>query len=94
MEEPGSETPNATHELASLEALERRVLGMAESLRDERKARSEAESEARVLRERVRERDLQIVLLKKQIEGDDLRTTIRTRVEALLQRIDELEREG
>ena len=67
---------------------------MAEALREARKARSVAESDANVLREQVRERDLQIVLLKKQIEGDDLRTSVRTRVEALIRRIDELEREG
>ena len=67
---------------------------MAEALREARKARSTAESDANVLREQVRERDLQIVLLKKQVEGDDLRTSVRTRVEALISRIDELEREG
>ncbi len=76
------------------EELERRVLAMAVALREARRAGNAANSEANVLRERVRERDLQIVLLKKQIEGDDLRTSVRTRIEALLRRIDELEREG
>ena len=74
--------------------LERRVLAIAEALREARKAQAAAESSANVLREQVRERDLQIVLLKKQIEGDDLRTSVRTRVEALIKRIDELEREA
>ena len=76
------------------EELERRVVAMAEALREARKARRAAESDANVLREQVRERDLQIVLLKKQVEGDDLRTSVRTRVESLISRIDELEREG
>ncbi len=76
-----------------LEELERRVLAMAKALREARKARAAAESDANILREQVRDRDLQIVLLKKQVEGDDLRTSVRTRVEALIKRIDDLERE-
>lgn len=78
----------------ALEELERRVLAMAKALREARKARTAAESDANILREQVRDRDLQIVLLKKQVEGDDLRTSVRTRVEALIKRIDDLEREA
>ena len=77
-----------------LEDLERRVLAMAEAYKAARLARQEAEAEASMLRNRLQERDMQIVLLKKQVEGDDLRTTVRSRVESLLKRIDELEREG
>lgn len=80
--------------LAVLDELEERVLAMAKALRDARKACAAAEAEANALRERVQARDLEIVLLKKQVEGDDLRTTIRARVESLLQRIDELEQQG
>ena len=78
----------------SLEELERRVLAMAEALLEARRERKAAAAEASALREQVRERDLRIALLKKQVEGDDLRTTVRARVEALLRRVDELEREG
>lgn len=84
--------PGTAHE--PFAELERRVLAMAEALREARKAQTAAESSAIALREQVRERDLQIVLLKKQIEGDDLRTSVRARVEALIKRIDELEREA
>lgn len=90
----GEDGPTPATAREPFEELERRVLAMAEALREARKARSAAESDATVLREQVRERDLQIVLLKKQVEGDDLRTSVRTRVEALIRRIDELEREG
>ncbi|MCY4593825.1 MAG: hypothetical protein OXC19_03375 [Bryobacterales bacterium] len=77
-----------------LEELERRVLAMAEAYKAARLARRDAEAEANALRNQLQERDMQIVLLKKQVEGDDLRTTVRARVESLLKRIDELEREG
>ncbi len=94
MQDRGSQTPKVGDEPAGLQELERRVLAMAELLREARKARRAAESEVRTLRERVRERDLRIVLLTRQADGDDLRNSVRTRVEALLKRIDELEREG
>ena len=77
-----------------LEELEQRVLAMAEAYKAARLARRDAEAEASALRNRLQERDIQILLLKKQVEGDDLRTTVRSRVESLLKRIDELEREG
>ena len=77
-----------------LEQLESRVLAMADALRDARKARRAAETEAAILRDQVQDRDMQVAVLKKQLEGDDLRSTVRARVEALVQRIDELEREG
>ena len=77
-----------------LEEFERRVLAMAEAYKAARLARRDAEAEANALRNQLQERDMQIVLLKKQVEGDDLRTTVRARVESLLKRIDELEREG
>ena len=76
-----------------LEELERRVLAMAEACKAARLARRTAEAEANTLRDRLQERDMEIVLLKKQVEGDDLRTTVRSRVEALLKRIEELARE-
>lgn len=77
-----------------LEELEQRVMSMAEALKEARQARRNAESEANTLRDAVQERDLQIAVLKKQLEGDDLRTGVRARVEALIRRVDELEREG
>lgn len=77
-----------------LEELEQRVLSMATALKEARQARRDADAEANTLRDAVQERDLQIAVLKKQLEGDDLRTGVRARVEALIRRVDELEREG
>lgn len=80
--------------LTPIDELEERVLAVAEALREARAARRAAEAEVVELRETVQQRDMQIVLLKQQVGGDDLRTTVRTRVEALLRRLDELERDG
>ena len=85
---------SAADVLEQLQKLEQRVTAIAEELRDARKARRAAEAEANSLREQCHNHELEIVLLKKKLEGDDLRTTVRTRVESLLRRIDELEEEG
>lgn len=77
-----------------LEELEQRVLSMASALKEARQARRDAVAEANTLRDALQERDMQIVVLKKQLEGDDLRTGVRARVEALIRRVDELEQEG
>ena len=91
VEQPESSTADV---LEQLQRLEQRVTAIAEELRDARKARRAAEAEANSLREQCHNHELEIVLLKKKLEGDDLRTTVRTRVESLLRRIDELEGEG
>lgn len=87
-ESPSGERPDL------LEELEQRVLSMAAALKEARQARRDADAEANTLREAVQERDMQIAVLKKQLEGDDLRTGVRARVEALIRRVDELEQEG
>lgn len=87
-EPPSGERPDL------LEELEQRVLSMAAALKEARQARRDADAEANTLREAVQERDMQIAVLKKQLEGDDLRTGVRARVEALIRRVDELEQEG
>ncbi len=91
--EPSPES-SSTGVLEQFERLERRVTAIVEELREARKARRAAEAEANTLREQCRNHELQIMLLKKKLEGDDLRTTVRARVESLLRRIDELEQEG
>ena len=80
--------------LEQLERLEQRVIAIAQELLEARKARRAAQAEANSLREQCRNHELQIMLLKKKLEGDDLRTTVRARVESLIRRIDELEQEG
>ena len=76
------------------EALERRVLAMAQALVGAREARLEAESKVKALQERVRKQDAEIARLKDEIGNDGLRESVRTRLESLLKRIDELERQG
>lgn len=96
MEEQHPETPSESSDANALdpfEELEERVIAMVAELREARKARLTAESEAATLRERCQDFEMEIALLKKKLEGDDLRTTVRTRVEALLQRIDEMEQD-
>lgn len=87
-ESPSGERPDL------LEELEQRVLSMATALKEARQARRDADAEANTLRDALQERDMQIVVLKKQLEGDDLRSGVRARVEALIRRVDELEQEG
>ncbi len=94
MPEQPAQASDGGDALSSLDELEQRVLAMARELQGARAALKAAEPDASVLRERIQERDLEIALLKKQVDGDDLRTTIRARVEALLKRVDELERGG
>ena len=75
------------------EALERRVLAMAQALVEAREARLEAESKVEALQEKVRKRDAEIARLKDEVGDDTLRESVRTRLESLLKRIDELERQ-
>lgn len=86
-----SSKPTTEPELRLFDSLEVRVLAMSEALKEAREARRAAESKLRSLQEKVRDRDMRIVLLKKKVEQDDLRNAVRTRVEALIRRIDELE---
>ena len=76
------------------EALERRVLAMAQALVGAREARLEAESKVKALQVRVRTQDAEIARLRDEIGNDGLRESVRTRLESLLKRIDELERQG
>lgn len=76
------------------EALERRVLAMAQALVGAREARLEAESKVKALQGRVRKQDAEIARLKDEIGNDRLRESVRTRLESLLKRVDELERQG
>jgi hypothetical protein len=77
-----------------LEKLERRVLVLMAELEAAREARWRAEAEVDGLRQQVLDQDSRIVLLEKQQDCDELRRAVRERVEALLQRVDKLEREG
>lgn len=80
--------------LRLLEKLERRVLVLMAELEAAREARWRAEAEVDGLRQQVLDQDSRIVLLEKQQDCDELRRAVRERVEALLQRVDKLEREG
>ncbi len=80
--------------LVFLEKLERRVLALVEELREARAARRQAETEAVGLRQLVLERDSRIALLQKNLDCDEVRRAARERVQALLRRVEELEREG
>lgn len=75
------------------EALEGRVHAMAGALREAREAWRAADLSARDLGEQVRERDLEIARLKDEIGNDELRSSVRLRIESLIRRIDELERQ-
>lgn len=88
----GPATSNRHRGLDVLEQLERRVLDLVGELLAAREARRNAESEAERLREQLQERDALIASLKQKLEGDDVRKLVRERLEALLQRIDEMER--
>ena len=90
----GSAASSRDSGLDLLEQLERRVLDLVGELRDAREARRTAEAEAMGLREQVQERDTRIISLEQELEGDDVRRLVRERLEALLRRIDEMEREN
>jgi len=80
--------------LGSFDELERRVLALVEKLREARTQRVQAELEIGRLRDQLRERDTQIVVLKDELRSDGTRDAVKRRVEALLRKVAELEREG
>ncbi len=80
--------------LGSFDELERRVLALVEQLREARTQRVRAELELGRLRDQLRERDTQIVVLKDELRSDGTRDAVKRRVEALLRKVAELEREG
>ena len=88
----GPATSSRHSDLDVLEQLERRVLDLVGELLAAREARRNVEAEVKLLREQVQERDALIASLKQKLEGDDVRKVVRERLEALLQRIDEMER--
>ncbi len=81
-------------DLGSFGELERRVLALVEKLREARTQRVQAELEIGRLRDQLRERDTQIVVLKDELRSDGTRDAVKRRVEALLRKVAELEREG
>ena len=81
-------------DLSPLGELERRVLGLVEQLREARTQRVQAELEVERLREELRDRDTQIIVLRDEVRSDRTRDAVKRRVEALLQKVAELEREG
>ena len=87
---PAASSPSSGLEI--LEQLERRVLDLVGELLAAREAQRNAEAEAERLRDQVQERDTLIASLKHKLEGDDVRNLVRERLEALLRRIDEMER--
>lgn len=87
-------TPSQGDELGPLGELEQRVLGLVEQLREARTQRVQSEREIERLREELRDRDTQIIVLKDELRSDSTRDAVKRRVEALLQKVIELEREG
>ena len=81
-------------DLGPLGELERRVLGLVGQLREARTQRVQAELEVERLREELRDRDTQIIVLRDELRSDSTRDAVKRRVEALLQKVAELEREG
>lgn len=81
-------------DLGSFGELERRVLSLVEQLREARTQRVQAELEIGRLRDQLRERDTQIVVLKDELRSDRTRDAVKRRVEALLRKVGDLEREG
>ena len=81
-------------DLGPLGELERRVLGLVEQLREARTQRVRTELEVERLREELRDRDTQIIVLRDELRSDSTRDAVKRRVEALLQKVAELEREG
>ncbi len=90
LESPASQEDD----LGSFDELERRVLALVEQLREARTQRVRAELELGRLRDQLRERDTQIVVLKDELRSDGTRDAVKRRVEALLRKVAELEREG
>lgn len=90
LESPASQEAD----LGSFDELERRVLALVEQLREARTQRVRAELELGRLRDQLRERDTQIVVLKDELRSDGTRDAVKRRVEALLRKVAELEREG
>lgn len=86
--------PSEADGLGPLGELERRVLGLVEQLREARTQRVQAELEVERLRDEVRDRDTQIIVLRDELRSDSTRDAVKRRVEALLQKVAELEREG
>ena len=70
------------------------MLGLVEQLREARTQRVQDELEIERLRDQLRERDTQIVVLKDELRSDSTRGAVKRRVEALLRKVSELEREG
>ena len=81
-------------DLGAFDELERRVLALVGQLREARTQQAQAELELERLRDQLRERDTRIVVLQEELRGDPMRDTIKRRVEALLEQVAELEREG
>ncbi len=90
LESPASQEDD----LGSFDELERRVLALVEQLREARTQRVRAELELGRLRDQLRERDTQIVVLKDELRSDGTRDAVKRRVEALLRKVAALEREG
>ena len=90
LESPASQEDD----LGSFDELERRVLALVEQLREARTQRVRAELELGRLRDQLRERDTQIVVLKDELRSDGTRDAVKRRGEALLRKVAELEREG
>lgn len=86
--------PSQADDLGPLGELERRVLGLVEQLREARTQRVQAELEAERLRDELRDRDTRIIVLRDELRSDSTRDAVKRRVEALLQKVAELEREG
>ena len=81
-------------DLESFGELERRVLALVDQLRKARTQSLKAEREIGRLRDQLRERDTQIVVLKDELRSDGTREAVKRRVEALLRKIAELENAG
>ena len=78
----------------AFDELERRVLALVGQLREARTQQAQADLDLERLRDQLRERDTQIVVLQEELRGDTMRDTIKRRGEALLVLVAELEREG
>ncbi len=89
------QTPEAARDERDLFGqLERRIVSLVEDRREATAARRSAEAEVSKLRSALQEREMEVILLKKRIDGDEVQAAVRKRIEALIQRIDELEQGG
>ena len=86
--------PPEEGDLGAFDELERRVLALVGQLREARTQQAQADLDLERLRDQLRERDTQIVVLQEELRGDTMRDTIKRRGEALLVLVAELEREG